>query len=415
VSSLVPADQGHPTGPETTPGAAVRTVLFVHADAGLYGSGVSLLELASRLPRNRYFPLVALPSEGPLAEALRARGVRVELVSYGTLRRDLRPDRVSAMMWDTFSGARRLADLARGNGVALIHSNCTHVLAGGLAARWTGIPHLHHVRENLLPPKPLSRALARLVWSLADKVIVVSRATGEEFLGLRGPHPKVAVIYNGVDVQDMVPGPSPSEARARLGWPTQESHVGVVARLSPWKGHRVFLQAAAALHRTQAGVRFAIIGDSDTRRNERYKTELVALSRRLGIAGVVRWTGFVTPVQRWLSGLDIVVVPSVRPEPFGRSLIEAMAMERPVVATDHGGPREILAAGGGVLVPPGDPRALAAAVGDLLRDERLRKDLGRTARQQAIKRFSIAEHVRGVVSLYDRVLSGEAGQAGRQG
>jgi glycosyltransferase involved in cell wall biosynthesis len=384
-----------------------RGVLYVHADAGLYGSGVSLLELTSRLPQDRYLPVVALPDDGPLADALRDRGVQVEVVPFGAVRRVFRPDQIFAMIWRTFRGARRLADLARRHQVALIHSNCTHVLAGGLAARRAGVPHLHHIRENLLPPKFVSRALARLVWALADQVIVVSRATGEEFLGLHGPHPKMTVIYNGVDVEAMTPGPRPREARALLGWPAASPHVGVVARLSPWKGHRVFLQAAAALHQTHPEVRFAILGDSDTRRNEKYKEELLALCHRLGISGVVRWAGFVSPVRKWLPALDVVTVPSVRPEPFGRALVEAMAMERAVVATNHGGPPEILSEGGGILVPPGDPQALATATANLLDDDEGREALGRAARQQAMARFSIAQHVQAVVARYDQMLGAE--------
>jgi glycosyltransferase involved in cell wall biosynthesis len=217
----------------------------------------------------------------------------------------------------------------------------------------------------------------------------------------------VAVIYNGVDVEAMTPGPRAREARAGLGWPAASPHVGVIARLAPWKGHRVFLEAAAALHQTHPEARFAILGDSDTRRNEKYKEELIALCQRLGITNVVRWAGFVTPVRKWLAALDVVVVPSVRPEPFGRALVEAMAMERPVVATDHGGPREILAAGGGLLVPPGDPQALATTVANLLDDEEGRAALGRTARQQAMARFSLEKHVEAVVSLYDKILDGK--------
>jgi len=382
-----------------------RRVLFVHADAGLYGSGVSLLELASRLPHDRYLPLVAIPTEGPLVEALRARQVEVVVFPFGALRRTFRPDHLAAIAWHHVTGAARLARLIRTHNVALVHTNTTHVLSGAVAARRTHRPHLTHIRENILSPEILARMLAQFVWSSSDHLIAISHATATDFLGPRGTDPKVRVIYNGVDLQAFQSNLSPPEARMALHWPIDEPHIGIMARLAPWKGHQVFLDAAAQVTAAHPSACFAIIGDADTRHNERYKFTLQTRAEQLGLASRLRWTGFVTPVQPLLAALDIVVVPSIRPEPFGRTVIESMAMTRPVVASNHGGPPEILSEGGGILVPPGDAGALARALLSLLHDANARIQMGHAGREQVLRRFDIDAHVAAVIAFYDEIFS----------
>ena len=380
----------------------------------MYGSGVCLLDLASRLPPDRYRPLVALPTEGPLADALRTRGVEVTTFPLGGMRRTSRPDHIAGILWQTLSGARRLASLIRERSVAIVHTNCTHVLSGVVAAKLTGRPDITHVRENILPPRLLSLPLARLFWLLSGRMIAVSAGAAREFLGERASHPKVRVIHDGVDVQAFRSDCEPALARAGLGWPERDLHVGIIARLTPWKGHSIFLEAAARIAKADRTVRFVIIGDSDTPRNDAYKEQLAALACRLSIADRVRWTGFVDPVQPVAAALDVVVLPSVRPEPFGRTIVEAMAMQRAVVATNRGGPPEILAHGGGVLVPPGDAEALAAAISGLLSDRDRRLAMARVAREQAAKRFDITSHVNAVVDFYDELLSSPGGSGGER-
>ncbi len=383
-----------------------RTVLYLEAGAGLYGSGVSLLEIASHLPRDRYRPLVALPEEGPLADALRARGVAVVAVPFGTLRRAFRPDQVAAIAWRNITGPRALARLIEEQSVSIVHTNSTHMLSGALAAGRTKRPHVVHLRENLLPPKLLTQAVMRFLWKRTDRAIAITRATAAELLGLRGDHPRLRIIHDAVDPAAFPPGGDPARARAKLGW-DRAPHVGVVARLTPWKGHATFLHAAALIASQHPTVRFTIVGDADTTRNEAHKKRLGQLARQLGIASRVRWAGFVRPVQPLLAALDVLVVPSLRPEPFGIVIIEAMATERPVVATNHGGPPEILAHGGGVLVPPADASAMAVAVLGLLGDDNGRMAMGRVGRQEVITHFCIDAQVAAIAALYDGLLTAD--------
>ena len=387
---------------------SAKTILYVHADSGPYGSSVMLYELASRLPRERYRPLVALPEEGPIVDALRKAGVEVVIFPLGELRRNFRPDRLAAMLLQQASGPRRLAALIRRENVAIVQTVCAHVVTGAIAAKMTRRLHISQIQENFLPPKALFAAIARLLWATSHRVVAVSHGTAEEFFGDRAGDPKLRIIHHAVDPAEFRTDISPAQGRRALGWPEENLHVGILGRFTPWKGHEVFLRAAALVAKDFPQVRFAIVGDSDTPRNVAYKNRLRALAQELGIMEKIRWTGFVSPVQPLIAALDLVVVPSVRPEPFGRVLVEAMAMERPVVATNHGGPVDILAEGGGILVPPSDAPAQAAAIARLIEDDKKRLAMGKVARAQVLKRFSIGAHVDAFVKLYDELLS-EAG------
>lgn len=351
-----------------------------------------------------------LPEEGPLGEALREREVEVVVFPLGALRRTFRPDEVAAIAWQNYVAPRRLARLAQQHSISAVHSNNSHVLSGAFAARRAGVPHVLHVRENLLPPRAVSVRISRLLFELSDRVIVVSRGAAAEFLGGNAGHVKVQIIHNGVDLRAFSSDLTPRAARAALGWPEEDPHVGVIARLTPWKGQEVFLRAAARVAGACPRARFVIVGDADTPRNRGYKQSLLALCARLNIADRVRWTGLVARVQDVIAALDVTAVPSVRPEPFGRALIEAMAMGRPVIATNHGGPPEILSGGGGLLVEPGDPEALAAAMVELIEDQDRRREMGAVGKREATRRFGIEAHVAAVIRMYDELLDSVAGR-----
>jgi glycosyltransferase involved in cell wall biosynthesis len=138
--------------------------------------------------------------------------------------------------------------------------------------------------------------------------------------------------------------------------------------------------------------------------NVRYLQELEALTQSLGGEDNVLFMGEREDVPEILRSLDVLLMPSWF-EPFGRAIIEAMAMGVPVVATDVGGPTEIVANGKeGVLLPPRDPERWAKVVAALLEDPERRKVMGQNARERATRDFSVERHIEQVEALYDEVL-----------
>jgi len=166
------------------------------------------------------------------------------------------------------------------------------------------------------------------------------------------------------------------------------------------------VEAAAALAPQFPRARFLIVGDADMKWNRSYRADLEALAEASGIGGRVEFAGFRRDVQVLLAAMDVFVLPSSSPEPLGLVVLEAMAAGTPVVATAHGGPVELLHQGeSGLLVPPADGGAIAAAVARILSEPDLQARLVREGRARA-QEFSIERHVEALVEVYGRALGG---------
>ena len=238
-----------------------------------------------------------------------------------------------------------------------------------------------------------SLAFARL---FARLVAVNSEETGRAFIEAGGEADKVRIVYNGFDpakARVYEPGKA-VRLRAELGLGPQPL-VGLFGRLSEWKGQHVFLDAIAAME----GVQAVIVGGA-LFGQEAYEARIREQASRLGIDGRVRFLGFRPDVPELMAAMDVVAHTSIVAEPFGRVVVEAMMCGRPVVATRGGGVTEIVRDGEtGLLVPPGDASALAAAIGYVLSQPALAERLAQKGREDVSQRFSMEETCRSVSAL----------------
>lgn len=302
--------------------------------------------------------------------------------------------------------------------IELIHTNTSLNLQGALVARWLGLPHVWHIREQIgrrslfrfwLP----ERALARTFVGLSRAVLVNSEESRALF-ARQGLRDAVRVAYNGVRVEDFA-APERGEAlRAALGIEPGTLVVAMVGHLtSRVKRHDTFVEAVAILAPRRPGVRFVVVG-SDPERTGGYRSELdyatgvKTLARRLGVEERILWTGAQDDVPAVMNALDVLVHPADR-ESFGRVAVEAMAAGRPVVAADSGGLREIVEhERTGLRVPAGDAEGFAAAIARLLDDDELRRSLGQEGARVAAEHFSLATTARQVDAAYREILGGDA-------
>lgn len=238
-----------------------------------------------------------------------------------------------------------------------------------------------------------SLAFARL---FARLVAVNSEETGRAFIEAGGEADKVRIVYNGFDpakARIYEPGAA-ARLRAELGLGPQPL-VGLFGRLSEWKGQHVFLDAIAAME----GVQAVIVGGA-LFGQEAYEARIREQASRLGLDGRVRFLGFRPDVPELMAAMDVVAHTSIVAEPFGRVVVEAMMCGRPVVATRGGGVTEIIRDGEtGLLVPPGNASALAAAIGRILSQPALAERLARKGRKDVSQRFSLEETCRSVSAL----------------
>lgn len=364
-------------------------VVFLDHVARPSGAEIALLRVCDALIRHGEIRVHAILGEdGPLLTALQDVGADAEVLPINAHTRDLPRAMTSLrslpLSAAAYSGAYcfRLARRLRQLQPDIIHSFSLKAnLYGTVAARLVRRPQIwqanDRIADDYLPSKVATAV--RTVAKLPAAVIANSEATLRT-LGTNG-----SVVY------PPLPFGWPAEAPAAHQEPG-DAVIGLVGRLSRWKGQDVFLRAFAEAFRGRP-VRGVIVGAALFDEGD-WEDHLHELCNKLGIAGQVDFLGHVDPLWDLLASLAVLVHCSTLPEPFGQVVAEGMAMGLPIVAADAGGPREILRDGAtGLLTPQGDAQALAAAMVRLVDDEALRNQLGAGAREaaQAFAPVHIAE------------------------
>jgi len=364
-----------------------RRVLFLHSSAGHYGADRQLRLLATSLDPARWHPLVVLPFEGPLARDLRAAGVEVLTGPLAVLRRELTSvGGLATLLRDLAHQRPALERLIAVQRIDVVHANTSVILGLRPVA-----PRLVISVREIYPRAPLLWPLHRRAIRSADAVLCVSEATRSALGGAAN----VSVVLDGLAVAaQRAPR---AQARLALGLPQDAFVVAVLGRVSAWKGQEVLARALATPALAARGAIGLIAGDAWPGQEHR-----VQALRDLGLGSRLRLLGFRGDLDVVLGASDAVAVPSTAPDPLPNAAIEAAAAGCPVVASAHGGLPEILRDGStGLLVAPGDPGALAAALARLADDPGLRERLGSAAAADVRERFAPEALAGAVMAVYD--------------
>jgi glycosyltransferase involved in cell wall biosynthesis len=375
-------------------------ILYVNNCADFYGASRSLVRLLKQLDRSRFVPLVVLPEAGPLQQMITALGV--EVVVHPWLSVVTREAYHSwRLLWFLFRyplSVLFLWRLIRRRRVDLVHTNTGITVSPALAAWLAGVPHLWHIREWFQEFRSVWRPYACYITALSRRVIAVSEAIAAQFSYRR----KVLVLHNGFTLEEFkVPKEQwRAEVRERFGL-GQAFVVGCVGRIKfVRKGQEFLVQAASRLRQKGRQVRYLIVG-SAAPGNESHLTELRRMIRELGLEEQVVLAGEMADPRPAYAAMDVCVLPSAQPEPFGGVVMEAMAMGLPVIATRLGGSIDQVAEGEtGFLVPPGDPAALAEKIEQLMDDPSLRTRLGQAGPERIARCFLLADKVRELEQIY---------------
>lgn len=417
-------------------------VLYVDLCPSPGGSNISLLHLTAHLDRRQVQPLVALAAVNPF-DRFEQAGIPVARVhtprwerrtaprtgspaedgqsgdrrgAAGRLAEAMRSSPGRARLWHAAGGMRRLARDELPVALALrqimiafrphlVHLNDILPLnrPGAMASRSAGLPLVCHCRSFA------TATPSDIRWLLpgVDGMIFISQAIAGAHLAAMPPLRHHAVIPNAVDLADFAAPVDQAAVRASLGVPAGAPLLVMAGRISPWKGQHVFVEALARVVAGCPAAHGIIVGLAEEADGPGYAARVQAQAAALGLGDHVRLAGFRNDMPQVLGAADVVVHCSVKPEPFGRVIIEGMAAGRPVVASALGGAAEIIADGqDGLLTPAGDPDALAAALLRLLADPGERDRLGRAAQRTVARRYRVEAHVQAVASFYERVLAG---------
>ena len=367
------------------PGPATVRVVEVLATGSNGGAQEHLYSLLTRIDRSRYETSVVALSGGPAVRKLQRAGIPVLVIDE--------PD-------DAIAVGALAAHLATVRPDVLHNHMYRAELVGTRAA--IGLGEVGHRRPYVVSTVHSSRVrsaedreqLRRLTPHI-DQLIAVSRSIERKIVHEGRDTTAVRMIYNGVDLERYDHQEPCCTLAEEYGMEPGSQIVGVVARLEPEKGHPTLLEAWPAVLREVPDAYLLIVGEGGRRE------ELERQARDLRIAHRVVFTGRRDDVPAVTAALDVAVLPSYR-EAQGLTILEAMALSRPVVASNVGGIPEMIEDGvTGLLVQPRDPAALAAAIVRLLKDHSFADTLGRAGHDLVHDRFCIELMVKAVEEIYD--------------
>jgi len=387
---------------------AVR-VLYVSHTSVVSGAERSLLDLLAALPESVQ-PLLASPP-GRLRELAEQRGIATTTIvgTAGSLR--VHPWHTPKALAEMALAGWQVRRAAARHRADVVHANSIRAGIVLAFARLRGTPAIVHVRD-CLPAGRVSTATLRLIASTATTVLANSAYTAASVRAV-APDAPLEVLHNPVDLRRFDPRAIDRDAaRAALGEaPARGLLLGVVAQLSPWKGQDTAIAALELLRGDGIDAHLLLVGSAkfvarSTRfDNEDYVAKLRAQVAAAGLQDRVWWLGEREDVPELIRAMDVLLLPSWE-EPFGRAVIEAMALGVPVVATDVGGPREVIEDGReGYLVSPRRPADWAAAIARIGSARGRGEAMGRAGRERVERSFTIERHVHATLDVYERAIA----------
>ena len=268
--------------------------------------------------------------------------------------------------------------------VALLHLNNGFPghLSGLVAAKLLRVPCVGHLR-GFIEEGFSNSLLARCV----DHHIAISKAVYDLMRRIKIPEDRISIVHNAINLAKFRPSGNTHALREEFELTTKTPTFGLFTRIVGWKGVREFIYAAGIVISEIPEARAFVVGDSSDG-DEKFFEEMKRLVLSLGLSVKIIFTGFREDVPSLMEIMDVIVLASIEPEPFGRVIIEGMAMEKPIVATGAGGPLDIVVEGEtGFLVEPKDVKAMADAINILLRNPELQKTMGLAGRKRAERLF----------------------------
>ena len=374
----------------------MKKVLYISPFSHIGGGEISILTVIANLKKDMFRPVLVCYEDGPFVEKARRSGIETIVFRRAGLISEF------FIIW-------KLVRYIKENKICLVHVNSLDIRAG-IAAFLAGIPFIGHLRV-IFPLTWHDRLFVRL----SKATIAVSKAVVDEFCKYSEVYRnRFIIIPNVADIPQEV---KVAPLRSEFNIPENTILVGMAGRMDPFKGHTVFIDAAALIKKGAPQTMFFIIGGASPEKGDEveYLEMLKKKIRELGLTDSFIFTGFRDDILNAIAALDVIVVPSivigkgtcVKTEGFGRVVIEAMALGVSVVVSDAGGLKEIIEDNvSGVIVPTGNSTALAEAVIGLLRDGK-KADTIRSVAKRKFEALYSPRSLDKLYNIYDSIVNKE--------
>jgi len=368
-------------------------VLYLHEFSRMGGAELALLRLLDAIRPFGVQPIVVWPRKDAIVARLSSQGNHVVRLKVPRWRHGL-----SLPLLPVFL-ARLRGAVPRGS-VDLVHlNNYRSVPVGHLVSRWVGVPCVSTVREQVSPKRVRQYRLRR-----PDALIAVCDAVARNLVDGGVPKDRVTTVRSGVAPGRPAQDDEGRILRESLGISADDPVIGIVAHVLPHKGFDDLIRALGLIVPRFSQVRCLVVGEAPRRK---YLDHLLDLAAQVGVRDALILAGAQEDVPRFLRAMDLFVLPSLT-EGLPLTVLEAMAVGKPVIATAVGGIPEAVCPGEtGLLVPPRDPGKLAAVVIDLLKDPAKARAMGDAGRRRVEKTFTMDNEAAQTARVYRGALAAQ--------
>jgi glycosyltransferase involved in cell wall biosynthesis len=362
-------------------------VLFLNSRSGYEGTDICLLEMVREMDKGKVVPYIVLPHDGPLVEDMRKSGAaEIIFAEMNPLQRPESLLDVGSFLFKFLPSVWRIARIIRKYSIDVVYTNSSAIQTGAVAAYLCGKPHIWHVREIWSSPQIVGRVLYWIIYHLSDHIVAITDTVWLKNFPTRKK--KITRVYDGVRVRLFREAKTDYDRCESYRIPSNAIIVGVVGKLIPAKGQNLLLKAARRVCSLHSNVHVVVIGDIPRPMYQSYRDELLSYVEEAEIADRVHFVGWSKDVFSWLKLFNVLVVPSTHPEGLGAVILEAWASGVPVIASNHGGPAEIVQHGeNGLLFEPGNAKQLGAALEMVITDDTLRIRLMQKGYETVCKSF----------------------------
>lgn len=387
----------------------MKNILFVHQSADLYGSDKTLLYLVKSL-KNTIHPIVVVPEEGPLTDELQKNDIEVLIIPVLKVSRDLFTiKQILKFPFQIFKAIYKLRKKIGKRKIDIIHSNTLAVFLGAFYSKIFRVKHIWHIHEIILYPAIAAKNYPFLVNYFSDFVVFNSLASAENLynrcFSLKS---KSSIIYNGVDRKTpFLSNEERNLMRKNLFKNIQNESkiIGLVGRINKHKGQKLLLEAFNKLKKENIQNIYLLFIGSTIKSQQFLLDELKSEIKNKNIEDVVTIVDFKKNIWKYYDSLDIIVVPTTDPEPFGLVAVEAMLSKKPVIAANHGGLKEIVVhQETGLLFEPCNELDLKNAIKTLLTNQNLIELFGLEGEKRAKFEFSLDMYIENFKILYEKFL-----------
>jgi glycosyltransferase involved in cell wall biosynthesis len=377
----------------------MQNILFIHQSAELYGSDKTLLYLVANLDKNKFFPIVILPNEGPLKIELEKENVKVIIAPVLKLYRKMfTPGNLLKFIKDYFKGIKTIKSIRKEYKIDFIYSNTLAVLLGFFFCFFHKAKHIWHVHEIIESPKFFTKFFRYFLNNPTNSVLIYNSFATCKFWNCKGNN---QVVWNGIAAFPEIEEEEKDVIRKTILTSDNEIIFALVGRISRWKGQMLLLEAFNKLIKTHQNIRLVYIGSTPPNQ-EHFLDTLKEKIKNYGLIQKVNIIPFQDNIHQFWQSIDVAVVSSTEPEPFGMVAIEAMMAKKPVIAANHGGLTEIVVDNEtGFLVEPNNKDALKDALEKLITNPELRTSFGEKGFQRAIENFSIQKYVQKIEYIFE--------------